>query len=186
MILLYALAFPLVVSADMKVGEKKAQLCLLCHKLANANAPRAMVPLLEAQPSRYLYLQTKAYKEKRRPDSIMQTNSASLSDRDMRDIADYLARQKPLRATYSLDAAKIAGGGAKAEELKCATCHLPSFAGKGEIPRLAGQVPGYLLAQLEAFQAGKRAHGAGPKAAPALKLSEEETESVAQFLASLD
>ena len=186
MILLFALAFPLAASADMKAGEKKAQLCLLCHKLANANAPRAMIPLLEAQPSRYLYLQTKAYKEKRRPDSIMQTNSAILSDRDMRDIADYLAAQKPLRATYSLDAPKVAGGGAKAEELKCATCHLPSFAGKGEIPRLAGQVPGYLHRQLEAFQAGTRAHGTGRNAAPPLKLSEEEAEGLAQFLASLE
>ena len=182
--LLLVLVLPTESFAGAKTGEKKAQLCLLCHKLANANAPMALMPLLEAQPARYVYLQTKAYKEKRRPGPVMQTNVASLSDRDMRDIADYFAAQKPLRASYQLDPAKTAAGRTKAEELKCATCHLPSFVGKGEVPRLAGQTPGYLNAQLEAFQAGKHPHGTGQGTAPAVKLSEQEVEGLAHFLAS--
>ena len=57
-------------------------------------------------------------------------------------------------------------------------------AGKGEIPRLAGQTPGYLQAQLEAFGSGKRRHGTGQTSVPALALSEQEIEGLAQFLAS--
>jgi len=172
--------------ADAKAGEKKAQLCLLCHKVANASAPMSTMPLLEAQPAKYLYLQTKAYKEKRRAEPAMQTNVANLSDRDMRDIADYLSAQRSPRADYQLDPAKVTVGKTRAEELGCATCHLPTFYGAGEIPRLAGQTPGYLKAQLEVFGFGKRRHGTGQRSAPATALSEQEIEGLGQFLASLE
>ena len=172
--------------ADAKAGEKKAQLCLLCHKVANASAPMSTIPLLEAQPAKYLYLQTKAYKEKRRAESAMQTNAANLSDRDMRDIADWLAAQRSLRAAYQLDPAKVAVGKARAEELGCATCHLPTFYGAGDVPRLAGQTPGYVKAQLEDFGSGKRRHGTGQRSAPAASLNGQEMEGLAQFLASLE
>ena len=181
-----ALLLPVESFADAKAGEKKAQLCLLCHKVANTVAPLSTMPLLEAQPARYLYLQTKAFKERRRAEPAMQTNAANLSDRDMRDIADYLSAQKPVRGSYQLDPARIAAGKAKAEELTCATCHLPTFHGAGEIPRLAGQTPGYLKAQLEAFGSGKRQHGTGQRSAPAIALNEDEMDRLAQFLASLE
>ena len=186
LLLALTVLLPVESRADAKAGEKKAQLCLLCHKLANTTAPLSTIPLLEAQPARYLYLQTKAYKEKRRADHVMQTNTANLSERDMRDIADYLSAHKPVRATYQLDPPLVAAGKAKTEELKCATCHLPTFHGGGEIPRLAGQTPGYLKAQLEAFAAGKRQHGTGQRSAPAMTLNEQEMDSLAQFLASLE
>ena len=172
--------------ADAKVGEKKAQLCLLCHKVANASAPGSAVPLLEAQPANYLYAQTKAYKEKRRAEPAMQANVASISDRDLRDIADWLAAQKPVRAAYQLDPTKVAMGKPRVEQLACATCHLPSFYGTDDVPRLAGQTPGYLKAQLEDFGLGKRRHGTGQRSAPATPLNDQEMEGLAQFLASLD
>jgi cytochrome c553 len=185
-LVLAGLLLPAQCLADAKAGEKKAQLCFLCHKVANAVAPGSAMPLLEAQPAEYLYLQTKAYKEKRRDEPAMQTNVAGLSDRDMRDIADYLSVQKPSRAPYQLNSAKIAAGRARAEELKCATCHLPTFYGAGEVPRLAGQTPGYVKAQLEAFGAGKRQHGKGQGSAPAVALNEEDMDGLAQFVASLE
>ena len=172
--------------AAATAGETKAQLCLLCHKVANASAPGSAMPLLEAQPAQYLYLQTKAYKDKRRAEPAMQTNVANLSDRDLRDIAGWLAAQRPVSAPYQLDPAKVALGKAKAEQLGCATCHLPTFYGAGEVPRLAGQTPGYVRAQLEDFAAGKRRHGTGPRSAPATPLNDQEMEGLAQFFGSLE
>ena len=172
--------------ADAKAGEKKAQLCLLCHKVANAIAPGSAMPLLEAQPARYLYLQTRAYKEKQRAEPAMQTNVATLTDRDLRNIADWLAAQRPPRPAYQLDPARVAAGKSKAEQLGCAACHLPTFHGAGEMPRLAGQTPGYLRAQLEDFGRGKRRHGTGQRSAPTISLDDREAEDLAQFLASLE
>jgi cytochrome c553 len=60
----------------------------------------------------------------------MQANSANMSERDMRDIADHLSQQKPLRVSYQLDPNQVAAGKAKTEDLKCAACHLPSFRGR--------------------------------------------------------
>lgn len=183
---LAALVLPAELLADVKAGEKKAQLCLLCHRVDHTTGPLSTIPLLEGQPARYLYLQTKAFKEKRRQDYVMQTNVASLSERDMRDIADYLSGLKPLRGSYQLDPAKVAVGKARAEELGCGTCHLPNVSRADEIPRLAGQTPGYLRAQLEAFASGKRSHGRGSQRAPAMTLSGQEMEGLAEFLASLE
>jgi len=56
----------------------------------------------------------------------------------------------------------------------------------GEVPRLAGQTPGYVKAQLEAFGAGKRQHGTGQRSASAIALNEQEMDSLAQFVASLE
>ena len=186
MLALAALLLPAESLADAKAGERKAQLCLICHKADYANAPMSVMPLLEAQPSRYLYVQIKAFKEKRRAGAAMPTNAASLSDRDMRDIADWFAAQRPTRAAYPLDPARVAEGRATAEALRCATCHLPAFQGAGDVPRLAGQTPGYVKAQLEDMAAGKRPHGTGQRAAPPASLSEQEIEGLAQFLVSLE
>ena len=180
-LLFVVLFLPAAASADAKAGEKKAQLCLLCHKLANTTLVASIMPLLEAQPARYLYLQTKAFKEKRRSEPSMQTNAANLSDRDMRDIADYLAAQKPIRAAHPVDPAKAAEGRATAEELRCGRCHVSTYHGKDDIPRLAGQTAGYTIAQLELFGVGKRKHGTVD-----IPLTPPEMENLAHFFASLE
>lgn len=179
-LLIALIAFaPAIAHADAKAGEKKAQLCLLCHK---PNNPAAYVPTLEGQTREYLYAQIKAYKEKRRPDPAMQTNVATLSDKDMRDIADYFASRKPVRASFQLDPQKIAKGESKAKELNCATCHGPDFSGKKEVPRLAGLEPRYLGPQMVAFKLAKRPH---PAVDGLGAISEEDAENLAQYFAQL-
>ena len=171
---------PTIAQADAKAGEKKAQLCLICHK---PNNPTAYVPLLEGQTREYLYNQIKAYKERRRPDPVMQTNVANLSDRDMRDIADYFASRKPVRVSLPLDATRVARGRTKAEALKCASCHMPDYSGKKEIPRLAGLDPRYIAPQLVAFAGGQRAH---PSADGLRELSAGDAEDLAQYFGQLE
>jgi cytochrome c553 len=141
--------------ADAKAGEKKAQLCLLCHKPTNV---MASAPLLEAQPSKYLVKATTDYKVGKRPDPAMKTNVANLTARDIGDIADYFASRPPVLGVYSTDPAKVAIGEKRVAEMKCGSCHGPTFSGADVVPRLAGQTTGYLISQLEAFAAGRRTH----------------------------
>lgn len=166
--------------ADVKAGEKKAQICVLCHK---PNNPMAYVPTLEGQPREYLYNQIKAFKEKRRSDTAMQTNASSLSDKDMRDIAEYFASRKPVRVSFQADPQKVMKGESKAQELKCGTCHLPDFAGKKEVPRLAGLEPRYLQAQILEFKLAKRAH---PPVEGMGAISEDDAGNLAQYFARLE
>jgi cytochrome c553 len=143
--------------ADARAGEKKAQLCLTCHK---PGMPNALAPLLEAQPAKYLVQAINEYKTGKRSDPglLMKTNVGSLSARDIRDIADYFASRAPLTGVYAVDSDKVAAGEKRVAELKCGSCHGQNFAGSEAIPRLAGQAPGYLMRQLEAFAEGRRTH----------------------------
>ena len=162
--------------ADAKAGEKKAQLCVLCHK---PNNPMAYAPTLEGQTREYLYAQIKAFKEKRRSDPAMQMNAASLSEKDMRDISDYFASRKPVRDPLPLDAKKIAKGASRAKELQCGTCHRSDFSGNKEVPRLAGLHPKYVVLQLAAFKSS-RPH---PPVEGLRALSEEDAENLSHYFA---
>jgi cytochrome c553 len=164
--------------ADAKAGEKKAQLCLLCHKPGN---PMAAAPLLEAQPSKYLVQATTEYKTGKRPDPVMKANVANVSARDIKDIADYFASRPPVTGVYSTDPAKVQIGEKRVAELKCASCHGPSFAGAEAVPRLAGQTTGYLVSQLEAFAAGRRSHP--PVETPFDKLGD--VEAIAHYFTAM-
>lgn len=124
------------------------------------------MPSLEAQPAQYLYLQTKAYKEKRRAEPAMQTNVANLSDRDLRDIAGWLAAQRPVSAAYQLEpgqgrARKDEGGAARMLDVSC----------QGAARRLSGrEAPPWN----------------GSRSAPATLLNDQEMEGLAQFFGSLE
>jgi cytochrome c553 len=152
-----ALLAPLDAGADAKAGEKKAQLCLTCHK---PRSPMAMAPLLEAQPARYLVKAMDDYKTGKRSDPglVMKTNVGSLSTRDIKDVADYFASQPGPRGAYATDPDKAATGKARIADSKCGSCHGASFTGSESVPRLAGQTPGYIARQLEAFAEGRRSH----------------------------
>jgi cytochrome c553 len=176
---LLALA-PAIAHPDAEDGERKAQLCLLCHK---PNNPMAYLPTLEGQTWQYLYNQIKAYQEKRRPDDVMQTNVAPLSDTDIRDIAAYFAAQAPVRASFTLDPGKIALGRSKAQDLQCGTCHRPDFSGEKEVPRLAGLDPRYGGRQIVDFVLGKRPH---PRLNGLSGVSSQDAEGLAHFFAHLD
>ena len=169
---------PMQVLADVKLGEKKAQLCLLCHKPGNV---MASAPLLEGQPAKYLVSATTAYKTGKRDDSVMRANVAALSAKDVRDISEYFASRPGPSGLLVADAAKAALGEPRVKELGCSTCHGATFSGSDVVPRLAGQATGYLISQLEAFSKMRRDHP--PLKTPFSDLGD--LEAVAHYFTSL-
>ena len=88
---------------------------------------------------------------------------------------------RPLVAEdFPVDAQKAGAGQQRVQDLKCTTCHGPTFAGSGLVPRLAGQSQGYLVKQLDAFAASRRPH-----ASTDMPVGQAEIEAVAHYLASL-
>jgi cytochrome c553 len=85
----------------------------------------------------------------------MQAMATSLSDDDIKNLAAYYASLSPVSAGGDVDLAKL--GQNKAT--MCLGCHGSTAEGNGQFPRLAGQQPDYLLAQLNAFKAGERKSG---------------------------
>src|SRR6266853_3918464 len=133
----FLFAFVPAAHADLAAGKREAEACSACHG-ADGNAAIAQFPVLAGQTARYLYLQLKDFKEGRRSEPSMAPFVAKLSTRDMLDLAEYFAAQKPKPIAFKADAARIARGRKKADEVLCTMCHLGGFSGQNEIPRVAG------------------------------------------------
>lgn len=167
-------------AANAKAGEKKAEICAMCHGPRNT---QAFMPMLDGQTREYLVAQLKAYKEYRRHDPAMQTNAASLSERDMRDIAEYFAARKPIRWTGTVDPGSVADGRAKAQALQCSGCHKPDFSGDKAVPRLAGNRPRYLALQITHIARQKRPH---PEVPGFSGLGDADAENLGLYFATLE
>jgi len=171
--------------ADPAAGKSKAAPCAACHG-ADGNSASGQFPVLAAQTARYLYLELKDFKEGRRSDPAMAPFVATLSREDMLDLADYFAAQKPKPVAFRADAARVARGKKKAEEVLCTMCHLGGFAGQNEIPRVAGQHPEYVIKQLKAFKARTRTNDAGSMTSVAQTITEQDIEDLAHYISTLD
>jgi cytochrome c553 len=118
---------------------------------------------------------------------------ANLSDADMRAVAAYYAAQK-LRPAAAADKELAAlgqsvwrGGIAAKGVAACAGCHGPDGAGiPGQYPRLSGQYPQYLEAQLKLFRDGARANDPnGMMRGVAARMSDREIRAAAEYAAGL-
>jgi cytochrome c553 len=170
---------------DVEAGRAKAAVCLACHG-PNGNSVNPVIPVLAGQTARYIYLQLKDFKEGRRTEPQMAPFLANLSRQDMHDISAFYAAQKPLPPAFSPDPVKVERGRAKAQEVLCTMCHLGGFKGQNEIPRVAGQHPGYVVKQMKAFKEGQRTNDAGNMSSVSKTLSDQDIDDLAHFLVSLD
>jgi cytochrome c553 len=166
-------------AADKAAGEKKAENCAGCHG-SGGKSSNAQFPNLAAQQATYIIAQLKAFKSGERKNSMMEALAANLSDADMENLAAY----------FSALPAVTAGGGdatlAKTGQEKskvCLSCHGKTATGNGEIPRLAGQHPDYLVKQLSSFKNSSRINGS--MQALAGTLAEEDMKALAAYLGSL-
>jgi len=186
--LVAAFLFPVALStarADPEAGRKKAAACVTCHG-PDGNSASGEYPILAGQTARYLYLELRDFKEGRRTNGLMAPFVEKLSRDDMLDLAEYFAGQKPKPIAFKPDAARVARGRKKAEEVLCTMCHLGGMKGQNEIPRVAGQHPEYVIKQLKAFKARTRTNDAGSMTAVAQTITEQDIEDLAHYIASLD
>lgn len=178
-------AFLPAAHADLAAGKRKADACGACHG-ADGNPAIGQFPVLAGQTARYLYLQLKDFKEGRRNEPSMQPMVAKLSSKDMLNLAEYFAAQKPKPIAFRADAARVARGKKKADEVLCTMCHLGGLSGQNEIPRVAGQNPEYVIKQLKAFKARTRTNDAGSMTSVAQTITERDIEDLAHYISSLD
>jgi cytochrome c553 len=187
---------------DAKPGAAKAQsiasqVCAACHgNDGNSTAPAN--PKIAGQFPEYVQKQLadfkpQAGKKAARENPIMSGMVANLSEADMKGLAAYFGGQKlkPAAATDK-DLAALGqklwrGGNAATGVAACSGCHGPAGAGiPGQFPRLAGQYPEYIAAQLKSFRDGARANDPnGMMRGVAARLTEREIQGLAQYAAGL-
>jgi cytochrome c553 len=173
------------------------QVCSACHG-SDGNSAVPTNPSLASQHADYLLKELMNFKAQpgktpERVNPVMAGMVAPLSEDDMKNLAAYFAEQKAkpraarnpelVKLGQSIYRAGIANKGVPA----CAGCHSPNGSGvPAQFPRLAGQHPEYILAQLKAFRAGERANDANAMMrATAGRMSDNEIAAVAEYVAGL-
>jgi cytochrome c553 len=80
-------------------GQAKSKSCATCHG-PDGNSPAAEFPRLAGQHADYMVKALKDYKSGLRKNPIMAPQAATLSLRDMEDLAAYYSRQQGLAQKY--------------------------------------------------------------------------------------
>jgi cytochrome c553 len=164
--------------------------CASCHGAAG-NSSIATNPKLGGQFEAYVHKQLVDFTTPARNQAIMTTYAKALTDDEKKNIAAYLATQKPgtgaarNKDTVELGRKIYRGGIADKGVAACASCHGATGAGiPVQYPRLAGQHQDYTVAQLEAFKSGARSNSP-QMSALAKRLSTDEMKAVADYIAGL-
>ncbi|HQT79920.1 MAG TPA: c-type cytochrome [Rhodopila sp.] len=175
--------------------------CAACHG-ADGNSTDVTIPKLAGQREGYFVAQMEAFQTGTRPSVVMAGVVADLSKAQTASMAAYYANQK-IRPDPLVDL-PLARTGERIFRTRrrgapsCAACHTGGGVGRGGgmgggmgmmrtnpaiTPRLNGQHPDYLRAQLEAFASGSRKDPVmGPMAA---SLSKQDRAAVAEYLSGL-
>jgi cytochrome c553 len=174
----FLLGFEAERTADPGAGKAKAEACASCHG-ENGISGDPSVPNLAGQRSPYFVGTLKEFKRGIRKNPVMSPIAAGLSRTEMENLAAYYANLPPMRSKG--DPAFVAKG--KVGYFFCQECHGSLGAGNESNPRLAGQHPDYMLAQLQAYKKGTRKSPVMSGIAAAL--AEEDMKGLAEYLATL-
>jgi len=184
-------------TGDAEAGKAKTVTCAACHG-ADGNSPAPMFPKIAGQHASYVVKQLQDFKSGMRQGPTMAPMVAPLSEQDMHDVAAYYAEQKVVVNEVDAKAVKVGekiyrGGNKETGLMACAACHGPSGLGNAaaKYPALSGQHADYTKKQLENFKAGARDNQNMytfrflQMRDIAVKMSDEEIQSVADYISGL-
>lgn len=172
-------------SAAAQTLTERLTACTACHGAAGAPAPLPNTPSLAGQPLVFLENQLVMIREGLRDIPVMKGQLDGVSDADISAMARHFAAQTLKPQPAPRDAALYARGEQVASGNRCASCHLPSYAGREQMPRLAGQREDYLLHSMRDFQSGKATGRDTIMAASLYGLSDADLKAMAHYLSQL-
>jgi cytochrome c553 len=135
--------------------QERLQLCGSCHG-EDGNSKIENVPSLAGQPALFLTNQLILMRERVRPSEVMLPFVTGMKDDEIIALAEHYAKLKPKRSDETADPSVVARGADLASQMRCGSCHLPTFAGQEQIPRLAPQRIDYLVKTLTEYREGIR------------------------------
>lgn len=207
--LLFAAAGVLAGPPDLVNGRDINGTCAACHGELGEGGKHGEYPRLAGMAPRYIAQQLRAFRDRSRINIPMFpfTQERELSDRDIEDIAAYLAAielptQMPefkptddalTRLTVAMQVMQIPraegdiDNGASLYDKACGTCHSKDGSGKGTYPALRGQYTRYLERQMKEFIRSTRLHEQ-EEPGPGLlgKFSEADLRDILAYISTLD
>jgi cytochrome c553 len=179
-------------SAAQDAKTIAATVCVGCHA-EDGNSLVPMFPKIAGLQESYIIKQLRDFQSGRRKSDIMAPVVAALKPQDIGPLAAYFSAQK-LKPGEVTDKASVGfgkmvyfEGNEETGVPACVGCHQAQGAGHLIYPRIGGQHSVYVAQQLKNFAAGDRSNDANRfMRVVAKRMSEEEIQSVAEYLVSLD
>jgi cytochrome c553 len=182
-----------------QVLQGKIEYCQTCHGPSGEGAHTAVpIPRLAGQQAKYLENQLRNFIVHRRHNNIMSNAVQQMGPAEMVALANYFSvlNPKPLGgggvqlavAGKKVFEEGVPGNGVPA----CASCHGPDAKGSGAIPRLAGQLAGYVTKKLAAWDNERGDDPAVPAKTVALmksvthNLTGDEIAAVSAYISNLE
>ncbi|MCP1675767.1 cytochrome c553 [Natronocella acetinitrilica] len=149
-----ALPFAVMAEDAPAVGkslEEQLQLCGACHGV-DGNSTQPGTPSLAGQPELTIVNQMIYFRERLRRNDVMTPQARGLSDSDIQALAAYYAEQPIAGPEGEPDDDLMRRGQALSDAQRCASCHGSGYAGRAQMPRLAGQREDYLVDSMQAYR----------------------------------
>jgi cytochrome c553 len=166
------------------------QVCESCHG-KDGNSEMALVPSIAGQPATFLENQLIFFRERLRsvkPSQegapSMQDIARTLKDKQILELAAHFAKA-PVRVTSpgKADPKLEAKGRQIVNARHCGQCHLPTFQGRAQMPRLAAQREDYLVDTMRAYREGRRTAADTTMTEVLTGLSDADLQALGHFLA---
>jgi cytochrome c553 len=135
--------------------QERVQACGACHG-EGGNSKMENVPSLASQPALFLTNQLILMREKVRRSEVMEPFVQGLKDDEIIALAEHYAQLPTEPSAEPVDQSVVARGAELAAQLRCGSCHLPSYSGQEQIPRLVRQRVDYLVKSLTEYRDGLR------------------------------
>lgn len=162
--------------------QERLQLCGTCHG-EDGVSKMEKVPSLAGQPELFLTNQLILMRDKLRKSEIMEPLVKGITDPEVLALSAHYARLAPQPSDEPVDQALAAQGKELAQKMFCGSCHLPSYAGREQMPRLARQRLDYLSDSLTAYREGRRSGIDTSMNAVMYGVSDQDIRALANFLA---
>jgi cytochrome c553 len=164
--------------------EERVQQCGTCHG-ENGNSRTDKTPSLAGQPALFLTNQLILMRERLRKSEIMEPFVKGLSDAEIIALAEHYAKLAPEPTGEPVDPELARRGAELAGKLHCPSCHLPNYAGRDQMPRLAHQRLDYLVDSLIAYREGRRSGIDTSMNAVMYEVSDRDIRALAHFLGTV-
>jgi len=159
-------------------------LCSACHG-PNGNSQLKDIPSLAGQPKIFIENQLVLIREGMRDIAQMKGMLDNVPDSELTALAVYYASLPVAKPTAKRQAALFSRGEKLSQEMRCGICHLPTYVGREQMPRLAGQREDYLLFTMRAMKANQAVGRDSIMIASLYGISDEDLQAISHYLSRL-
>lgn len=168
--------------APGKAASPRLAVCAACHG-ADGNSQMPNSPSLAGQPKVFLENQLIVIREGLRIISQMTGLLDGVADEEISAIAAHFASQPAKSSAGARRDAQFERGRELAARMQCGSCHLPTYEGRQQMPRLGAQREDYLVHSMRQFRDNKATGRDTIMAAALYGVSDKDIEDMAHFLA---